>query len=200
MIEWISNNWLEVFGTATGLLYIFLSIKEKIYLWPVGLITSTVYIYIFFTSKFYADMGLQFYYVFVSIYGWFYWVKGSKKEKSHQKEELKVKKTPLKTGLILIPVTMVIFIFLGWFLKNYTDSPVPYWDALTTSASIVATWMLARKYLEQWLVWVAVDLISTGLYFVKGLYPTVVLFIVYTIMAVVGYFQWRKNFYAEQQA
>ncbi|MBN2893315.1 MAG: nicotinamide mononucleotide transporter [Bacteroidales bacterium] len=191
MIDWIVENWVEIFGAIAGLLYIFLSIKEKILLWPIGIITSTVYIYVFFQSKFYADMSLQFYYVFVSIYGWIFWLKGKKNEKDKQ---LKISKTPFKTIIILVFVTLALFLGMGWFLSNYTDSPVPFWDAFTTAASIVATWMLAKKFIEQWIIWIIVDIISAILYYKKGLYPTVILFGVYTIMAVIGYIEWRKTF------
>lgn len=192
MFDWILNNWIEIFGALAGLLYVFLSIKENILLWPIGLVTSLVYIYVFFSSKFYADMGLQVYYVLVSIYGWYFWIKGKGKNKKEDKN-LTITKTPFKTVLILVFVTLALFGVMGWFLSNYTDSPVPYWDALTTAASIVATWMLAKKFIEQWLLWIVVDIISGILYFTKELYPTVILFGVYTIMAVIGYFQWKKK-------
>ncbi len=190
LIDWLKNNWIEIFGASAGLLYVFLSIKEKVWLWPIGLITSVVYIYVFYTSKFYADMGLQFYYVFISIYGWILWLGG---KKNKQISCLKISKTPLKIVIYLIISTVLIFFAIGFVLINYTDSPVPYWDAFTTAASITATWMLAKKYIEHWIIWVIVDLTSSVLYLAKELYPTVVLFVVYTIMAVIGYYQWKKS-------
>lgn len=189
-MNWIIDNWIEIFGAIAGIAYIYLSIKENILLWPVGLVTTIVYIYVFFVSKFYADMSLQVYYVFISIYGWYFWLKG---KKDYKNDSLQISKLTKKLTFILFVITFVLFVVISQILVNFTDSPVPYWDAFTTAASIVATWMLAKKYLEQWLVWVVVDIVSLILYFWKGLYPTVVLFGVYTIMAVVGYYQWRKT-------
>ena len=195
-MNWIIENWVEIFGAIAGIAYIYLSIKENILLWPVGLITTIVYIYVFFVSKFYADMSLQVYYIVISIYGWYFWLRGKKNQKN---DSLQISKTPMKLALILIAVTFVLFVAISQILVNFTDSPVPYWDAFTTSVSIVATWMLAKKYLEHWLIWIIVDIVSAILYFWKGLYPTVVLFAVYTIMAVVGYYQWRKSLKSDKQ-
>jgi nicotinamide mononucleotide transporter len=96
-------------------------------------------------------------------------------------------------AMILLGIMLVLFFLIGYVLDHYTDSPLPYWDALTTAGSIVATWMLTRKILEHWIVWVFVDLVSMGLYLYRGLYPTAFLFLVYTIMAVVGYLEWRRS-------
>ncbi|HDQ16208.1 MAG TPA: nicotinamide riboside transporter PnuC [Bacteroidetes bacterium] len=190
MIYWILENWIEVFGAVAGILYIYLSIKQNILLWPFGLVTSLVYIYVFFVAKFYADMSLQFYYVFISIYGWLLW---KKSEKNTEEESLKVSRIRLKLAIILFLITLGIFAVIAWILVNYTDSPMPYWDALTTAASITATWMLAKKIIEHWYIWVVVNLISIGLYFVRELYPTVILFTIYAVMAVIGYLQWKKS-------
>lgn len=187
IFSWIGVNYVEILGAVLGLIYIFLSIRQNIYLWPVGLLTSALYIYVFFESKFYADMALQVYYVGVSIYGWYYWMKGN----PEQKNELPVVYTPRKLWLPLTVVSVVLFLFIAFVLKKYTDSPIPCGDAFTTALSLTATWMLARKYLENWLIWIVVDLVSFMLYAAKGLWATVVLFVVYTGMAVVGYYQWK---------
>jgi len=187
--SWLQRNYIEALGAILGLVYIFLSIRQNILTWPVGLITSALYIYVFFLSKFYADMSLQVYYVGVSIYGWYHWTKGS----MQTGDELPVSGTPRRYWIPLTVVSLVLFVLIAWILKNYTDSPIPWWDAFTTAFSITATWMLARKYLETWLIWVIVDLVSTGLYAAKSLWPTVVLFTVYTGMAVVGYNQWKQS-------
>lgn len=190
ILIWLTNNYIELLATIFGLLYILLSIKQNIWCWPAGLITSALYVYVFFVSKFYADMSLQVYYVLVSIYGWYHWRYGSKSKKQ---DDLKIIRTNLKTGLILLLVTVVLFIFIAYILINFTDSTIPYWDAFTTAASFVATWMLARKMIEHWLIWVVVDSVSLGLYIYKGLYPTVILFAVYTLLALLGYFEWKKK-------
>jgi nicotinamide mononucleotide transporter len=187
--SWLEVNSIEVLGAVLGLIYIFLSIRQNIFTWPVGLFTSALYIYVFFQAKFYADMALQMYYVGVSIYGWYYWIKGSP-EKGH---DLPVVHTPRKFWIPLMIISVILFLFIAWILKKYTDSPIPFWDAFTTAFSLTATWMLARKYLETWLIWIIVDLVSTFLYAIKDLWATVILFSVYTGMAAVGYFQWKKE-------
>lgn len=190
ILSWIAENYIEILGSVFGLLYILLSIKQNIWCWPVGFITSALYIYVFFVTKFYADMGLQVYYLMVSIYGWYFWMFGAKSKKQ---DDLKISKTGVKLGAILFIFNAVLFALIAFILVNYTDSQIPYWDAFTTAASFVATWMLARKKIEHWVIWIIVDAVSLGLYLYKGLYPTVLLFAVYTILAIFGYTEWRKE-------
>src|SRR5665647_2682870 len=178
-IKWLSGNYIELLGAILGIAYVFFSIRQNILTWPVGLLTSILYIWVFFDSKLYADMGLQMYYVVISIYGWYEWVKG-KSSISESKEVLKISRLSMNMGLILALASLVIFMLMWVILKNYTDSPVPFADSLATSLSIVATWMLARKILEHWLVWIFVDAFSIGLFWYKDLHPTVILFAVYT--------------------
>ena len=194
-IKWLSGNYIELLGAILGIIYVFFSIRQSILTWPVGLLTSLLYVWVFLVSKLYADMGLQMYYVVISIYGWYEWLRGNQTDKS---ESLKVSRLTLKLGQILALVSLLIFLLIWFVLKNYTDSPVPVADALATSLSIVATWMLARKILEHWLVWIFVDAFSIGLFLYKNLLPTVILFAVYTVMAVVGFIEWKKEFIGEK--
>ena len=197
IFSWLTANYIEILGAILGLVYIFLSIRQNIFTWPVGLITSALYVYVFLVSKFYADMALQGYYVIVSIYGWHLWLK--RKGNSGKKEQLLVSPTPTKFWIPLVIITIFLFIIIAFVLKNYTDSPIPLGDSLTTALSLVATWMLARKYLEHWIIWVFVDFLSAILYAFKNLWPTVILFIVYTIMAIIGYIRWRKDLKESQE-
>lgn len=190
MLNWLQNNYIEVLGAVTGLIYLYLEIRQNIWLWPLGIVTSALYIYIFFVSKFYADMGLQFYYLAISIYGWWHWLYGGKAE---AKDSLPVIHVDLKTVMILVPITIAIFGLIAFILVRYTDSPVPYGDAFTTALSITATWMLARKILDMWWLWMIVNAVSLVLYIYKGLYPTSVLFLFYFSMSILGYLQWRKS-------
>lgn len=195
MLEWIKNNGIELFGTATGLLYIYLEINEKIWLWLIGIISCSVYIYVFFVSKFYADMGLQVYYVAISFYGWYNWRKGNVKTK---KKELPISRIPVKQIVYSTLATFVFFIIIGLILDYLTDSQLPYWDSFTTSLGITGTWMLAKKYIEQWYLWIVADIVSTSLYLYKHLYPTAFLYLVFTIMAFVGLYEWRKHLKLQQ--
>jgi len=190
MIDWLLKNYIEVIGAVTGIIYLYLEIKQKIWLWPVGFITSAFYIYIFYTSKFYADMGLQFYYLGISLYGWWHWLYGGKKEETNS---LPVTHITSAQVLNLSLATIAIFVGLIYVLKNFTDSPVPIGDSFTTALSIVATWMLARKILEMWWLWILANGVAFGLYIYKGLYPTSVLFIFNFAMSIVGYVQWKRS-------
>jgi len=193
LTTWLWSNKIELIGAILGLLYILFSIRQHILTWATGLLTSVLYIVVFFQSGFYADMGLQVYYVFISIYGWYFWLKGEKKAARNSEQQVpvtRIKKWVLVKSAI---VTLLIFLFLIFILKRFTDSTVPVMDSLTTALSITATWMLAKKYIEHWLIWIFVDFFSAGLYVYKNLWPTVVLFIVYAIMAIVGYLEWKKD-------
>ncbi|MGE0078687.1 MAG: nicotinamide riboside transporter PnuC [Bacteroidales bacterium] len=189
MLNWLFNNYIELIGTIAGLIYLYLEIKQNFWLWPLGFITSAFYVYIFYVSKFYADMGLQVYYLIVSVYGLYHWLYGGKREKM---DSLPVTCITKKLVLWLSLVTVVLFFAIEYILEQYTDSPIPIGDAFTTALSITATWMLARKIIEHWWLWVIINSVSLGLYIYKGLYPTSVLFVFYTTMSVVGYYQWRK--------
>jgi nicotinamide mononucleotide transporter len=190
ILAWIAGNKIELLGTILGILYIFFSIKQNILTWPTGLITSALYVFVFFNSKLYADMGLQVYYVIISIYGWYFWLHGKKnKETNHVPIQRVSKQLWLKLSVISVLIYFIILLLL-----NFTDSDIAHLDALTTAISIVATWMLARKYLEHWLIWIFVDLFSSGMYMYKNLWPTVILFLVYTVMAYVGYNEWKKDY------
>jgi nicotinamide mononucleotide transporter len=210
--NWITNNFIEVFGAITGILYVFLEIRQTIWLWPVGIITSAMYIWIFFTGKLYADMSLQGYYLIISILGWYWWANGSSKasakeesKRNNEKErergrkgegenkELQVTRLKLRTGIVLFIVFILLFAFMWFVLSRLTDSPVPVRDSFITSLSIIATWMLARKIYEHWYLWIVVNITASVLFLTRGLYPTVVLYIVYGIMSFAGLKAWRKT-------
>lgn len=188
---WFKSDYIEIAGTIAGFIYIYFQIKEDILLWPFGLISSALFIYVYFNTKLYADMALYVYYVIVSIYGWIYWKKG--REKTNEKK-LPIVSPHTKTFIVLFLIAAGLFAFIAYVLINHTDSPAPYLDSFTTSLSIVGTWMLAKKILQHWLVWIIVDATSVGLYFYKEIYYVTTLFVVYTILAVVGYIAWKKEY------
>ncbi len=196
IIQWLSNQYIEILGAISGLLYLYFAIRQKIWLWPLGLITSALYVYVFYGERLYADMGMNIYYVVISIYGWYYWLHG---RGSQETNTLRISTLTQKLVVILLIITACIYVVLVYMLKklpellNVEVSELLYWDAFTTAASIVATWMLARKIIQHWLIWIVVDAVSLGLYVYKGMYPTVVLFLVYTLMAFKGYIEWKKD-------
>ncbi|MCK4879992.1 MAG: nicotinamide mononucleotide transporter [Bacteroidales bacterium] len=182
--------WIEIFGVVTGILYVILEVKQNRLLWPLGIITSAAYVYIFFAGKFYADMGLQVYYVLISIYGWYYWSRGGSKR---AKGELPVVRINRQQLFLLFLTFALSWVGIYFVLDRYTDSTVPLGDSFTTALAIVATWMLTRKIIEQWFLWIIANVVSIGLYIYKGLYPTVILYAVYAGMAVYGYMEWKRS-------
>ena len=189
VIPYIQTHWIEIVGAILSLIYLDLSIKQKVSLWFFGIISSVFYIVIFFQTKFYADMSLQFYYVFISIYGWLNWKRGNQ----GSGEELPTTQLSKRLLLNLVVATGLIYIVYYLILSKFTDSTIPKADSLVGALSVVGTWMLARKLIENWLVWIVADALCVGLYIYKGLFPTAILFIVYTVMSVVGYWQWKKT-------
>lgn len=192
--EWLLSNRIELLGAILGILYVVFSIRQNIFTWPTGLLTSALYIIVFYKSALYASMGLQVYYVFISIYGWYFWLKGKTTKNKSQTQVQNVKKPLI---IKIVAVTILIYGFILFILFNFSDSDVPMLDSLTTTFSITATWMLARKYIEHWIIWIFVDIVSAGLYVYKNLWPTVILFMVYTIMAFIGYNEWKKDLQSE---
>lgn len=184
---------IEIIGVVVGLIYLYLEYKANKLLWPVGVLMPIIYIWIFYKSGFYADMGINIYYFFASIYGWIIWSK-----KSTEKNPSFISPTPLKLYFPIISIFLIIFAVIVYILINYTDSTVPYGDGFTTALSIIAMWMLAQKYIEQWLLWFVVNLVSCFLYFWKGLYITGALFIIYSIISMLGYFKWKKMAFEQE--
>jgi nicotinamide mononucleotide transporter len=190
-MHYLIENWVEIVGSILSFIYLYLSIKRRISLWIFGFLCSALYAVVFFQSQFYAGMTLQFYYLFISVYGWINWRRG----KENGEKELPISRVPKRTILYLTPTSLLIFAGY-YFIHAQTDSSavVAVGDSFITALSIVATWMLAKKYIEYWLVFMVVNPISASLFFYQGLYPTAILFLVYGVMAVVGYTQWKKSF------
>lgn len=191
MIDYLRINWIEITGVVFSLIYLFLSIREKSALWIFGFLSSLLYIWVFFHSKLYAEISLQLYYLIISVYGWITWQR--KSEVTHNKSLVITRITSQKQFVYYSLSAVGVFFVYYFVLKYLTDSPVPVADSLVGSLSIIATYMLAKKKIENWLVWIIVDAFAAGLYFYKGLYPTTILFVIYTVMAVAGYFQWKKS-------
>ena len=185
-------NTIEIIGACIGLLYLYLEYKANVWLWPVGIVMSLFYVVIFFHGKFYADAAVYLYYIGANVYGLIEWRKSLRLQAEKQTVD-KIIHTPKKQILPLALVSVALWFVIFFVLRSFTDSPVPWGDAFTTSLSVVAMWMLAQKQLEQWLLWVVVNAVSLCLYVWKGLYPTAVLFAFYTAVAVLGYFKWKKE-------
>lgn len=142
----------------------------------------------FYHAKLYADMGLQAVYIFLSIYGWYQWLHGGANQ-----GKLSISRVAWKLGLVLFLIGVSGTALMGWSLSNYTDADLPYWDSATTVMSLIAQWMLAKKILENWLVWVSADVLFIGIYYYKELYMTCGLYVTFLTLACSGFFIWRKT-------
>ncbi len=190
--------FLDILGTTLGILYIILEIRENAWMWVVGSIMPAIYIFVLYEKGLYADCGMEVYYFLAGIYGLIYWLRSRTGEGSNRRE-LPITQTPSKLYLPLTGLTLILWVSLAFFLMRFTDSNVPYLDGLSTALSIIGLWMLSRKYIEQWWVWLIVDIISVGLYIYKGIYGRAFLYSIYTLMVYFGYIQWCKRMKASQQ-
>ena len=147
-----------------------------------------IYTVVYWNAGLYADFGIQIYYIVAAIYGLIVW----KFFRSKSGNTLRIMHLPLKKYFYYISIFVVAYAVIAYILIAYTNSDVPYWDTFTTALSIVGMILLARKYIEQWFAWIAVDAVCVGLYIYKGIYFTAGLYALYTILAIYGYFMWKK--------
>ncbi|MDR3047861.1 MAG: nicotinamide riboside transporter PnuC [Bacteroidales bacterium] len=180
---------IEILGVISGLVYLWFEYKASLWLWIAGMVMSILYIYIYFSSKFYADMGIYIYYLFANIYGLAIWNRHKKESQKQDASFCHVKRSYI---LPLVSVALVLWLVIWLLLTKFTDSPIPIGDAFTTALSITAMWMMSRKQVEQWLLWFVVNVVSLSIYFYKDLYPTAGLFVVYAVVSIMGYIKWKK--------
>ena len=182
---------LQIVGIVLGLLYLWLEYRADIRLWIVGLIMPCVHGTLYFTAGLYADSAMQLYYILAGLYGWVIWRKGTSRNKACKHHA--ISHTPYTLWPLLIAVYGVLHLALYLALRYLTDSTVPFFDAMTTALSMVAMWMLSRKFVEQWLIWALVDLLTVGLYLYKEIPLTAALYALYTVLAFVGWLRWRRQ-------
>ena len=184
---------LELLGVITGIIYLWLEYRASIYLWIAGIIMPAIYIFVYYDAGLYADFGINIYYLVIALYGWFAWKTGfTLSDKRNTTGELPISHTPHSTWGTIAVAYIAAQLFIAWLLINYTDSTVPWADSFTTALSIVGMWMLARKYIEQWWVWCIVDVASSALYLYKGLNFTAILYAIYAIISIFGYYKWKR--------
>ena len=184
------TTWLEWCGVATGILCVWLAAKNIIWNWPAAIVSVLIYIFIFFEAKLYADMGLQVYFLGMNIYGWYFWSRRNKDGIAEAPVAMITRKE-----ILLGAAGIVVFTALtGYLLHNHTDAVFPFIDSFCTACSIVAQVFLARKVLQNWLIWIFVDIIYVAVYFSKGLYATGCMYALYIYIAAMGYYAWKKSY------
>ena len=179
---------IEIAAVLFGLLCVALTIRQHIACWPAGLAMVTLYIFIFYEAKLYSDMLLQVVYIFLQIYGWWAWARGGPRQ-----SPLPVTEAPPRELGFWLTAGVLATAALGSAMRYGTDASFPYVDAFTTISSLIAQWLLARKRLQSWLVWIVVDVVSVGLYFAKDLYLTAGLYFVFLFLAILGYTTWKAS-------
>jgi nicotinamide mononucleotide transporter len=184
----INTTFLEIIAVSTGLASVWFAKKENILVYPTGIVSVLIYVYLCFFAKLYADMGINFFYFIMSIYGWYMWTR-----KDRARKALRITRTGWAGHLLNISAGIAMFLILSYLLKNYTNSDVPFWDSLTTSIFIVAMWLMARKKIEHWPAWMLGNIISVPLYFYKELVFTSFQYTVFFILAVSGFIEWNRK-------
>ena len=189
LLDLIIANRLEILAVVFGIVSVYLSTREHIWSWPTAIVNVSLYFVVFYEAKLYADMGLQVVYLALSVYGWYEWLYGGE-----NRTELHVSRVGRSLAVRLALIGIVTAAVLGTMLARFTDAALPYLDSATTSTSLIAQWMMTRKIVESWAVWVAVDVVYVGMFFYKQLYLTAGLYTVFLVLAVLGYRQWKQSF------
>ena len=189
----VANRW-EILAVIFGIISVYLSTREHIWSWPTALVNVALYFIVFLEAKLYADMGLQVVYFALSLYGWYEWLYGGE-----NRTELHVSRVTRSLGLKLLLIGLASAAILGTVLGRFTDASLPYLDSATTSTSLVAQWMMTRKILENWAVWVVVDVVYVGMFIFKKLYLTAGLYAVFLVLAVMGFIQWKRSLAGREQ-
>jgi len=180
-------SWLEAIAVFFGIASVIYSIRKNILVFPTGMISTLIYVYICLKYKLYADMGINAYYFSMSIYGWYLWSRPST-----GKDELPVTWLDRKGIINSIVLFLGSYAALYFVLANFTDSDVPYWDSFTTASAFVGMWLMAKKKVENWIAWIITDIASVPLYYYKGLMLTSFQFLFFTILATIGLIEWVK--------
>lgn len=194
----MTTDWLfylEWLGVATGALCVWLNSRQNIWGWPVGLVNMVCYTVICWNGQLYAETGLQIFYGITSVYGWYSWAKNKKHNTQHS---IEIQKLNPKKWLWVILTGCIFWGVIWWILHRFTNGDVPAWDALTTAFSLVGQYLLAKRYLENWLLWIGVNAVSIGIYYYKDLHLTAALFLVYLFLAIHGYRKWKNDFDAKK--
>ena len=179
-------HWLEIAASFFGLINVYLVARVNIWNWLSGLLGVSLYLIIFYQVKLYADMSLQMVFFMLQIYGCYQWLYGGK-----QHTALAIRQVPESMWKWLILAGLAGAAVISWILKCYTDSTWIALDVTTTTLSLIAQWQMSKKYVEHWLVWIVVDIISIYMYLIKHLYVTAGLYAVFLLMSILSYRYWK---------
>jgi nicotinamide mononucleotide transporter len=181
-------QWLELLAVALAVLYLLLAIRQNIWCWAAAALSTGLYLFIMYHARLYMESVLQLFYLAMAAYGWYQWRRGGADHAG-----VAVSTWPWRFHLLAAAVVFALVFASGYLLERYSDAALPFADAFTTWAAVVATWMVARKILENWIYWFVIDAVSVYLYLSRELYFTAALFVAYLVMIVFGYRSWRRS-------
>jgi nicotinamide mononucleotide transporter len=186
-------QWIEWVAAIAGAVSVYLSARQKILSWPTAIVNVSLYTFIFYKSGLYSDMGLQVVYLVLSIYGWYQWLHGGA-----QRTPLRVSRASLRAWLIAGSVALVFWLGLARYTSTLSGVSLPYLDSALTTLSLVAQWMMTRKILENWVLWIIADIAYVPMYIYKNLYVTAGLYAVFLVLAIMGFVQWRRSYMVDR--
>ncbi len=189
-----ANSWLELTAVVLAIAYLLLAVRENSLCWYAAFVSTAIFLVIFWRVKLYMESALQVYYLAMAVYGWYQWTRGGTSQHG-----IAITVWTLRTHAITIAVIAVATMVSGYLLGQYSDARLPYVDSFTTWASIITTYMVARKVLENWIYWFVIDSVAIFLYLDRGLYFTTLLFVAYVIIVVFGWFAWLKEYRSDGQ-
>lgn len=181
-------SFFEWVGVAFGLISVYLTVRQSVWCWPTGIISVVAFAILFFQIKLYVDVGLQVFFTVTSLQGWYYWLYGGQ-----NKTELPISFLTRKQIAVLALALALCVLVIGYVFDTYTDAHIPFWDATASGLSVVAQILLMRKKFENWYLWIAVDVLSLGIYLYKEVYLTAGLYLVFLILAIGGLLAWRNS-------
>ena len=203
-MDFFMAHWLDIVTTVLGLAYILLEYRASLWMWVVGFAMQALGIVLYYQKGLYADCGMEFYYLSMTIYGYWKWVRGNQRDRSFDTSAdssdpqppnlggLEITHIPLRLLVRWSAIMAAVWALIYWLLVTYTNSNVPLADSFTTALSLIGIWALAHKYLEQWFIWIAVDVVTSILYFYKDIPFKASLYALYVIIAIFGYMKWRR--------
>jgi nicotinamide mononucleotide transporter len=188
VFDWLLGHYLEFFAFVFGVLGVWLTARQNIWCWPIGLANVVLSLFVFYFSRLYADVLLQMFYLVMTIYGWVNWLKGGEK-----KSVLKIRSITRVELIVILLIGSIGTGIVGWLFNRYTQAALPYWDSLVAVWGVIGTWAMARKIIQHWLIWIITDLLCVGIYFYKDLYFFTALYFIFVVLAVYGWFEWKKE-------
>ena len=188
IFNFLTENWFEIVAALLAIAYLLLAMRQDARCWIAWIISSLMYLFVMYSAGLYMEAGLQIFYLLMGFYGLYQW-----QYKLANNEALKIKVWPITTHMMCLTALFLVVITSGNILSNNTDAASPYIDAFTTWGAIIASYMVAKKILENWIYWFVIDFVSVFLFVSRELYPTALLFCLYLVLVIIGYRSWKKE-------